>query len=65
MLLVLVLVFSMQGIADAQDTDDTETGGRLRVWVDPFDGAPGSTATVTFTVIRCRQDSARISHGLA
>ena len=51
MLLVLVLAFSMQGIADAQDTDDTETGGSLTVRVDPFDGAPGSTATVTFTVI--------------
>ena len=45
MLLVLVLAFSMQGIADAQD------GGRLTVRVDPFDGAPGSTATVTFTAI--------------
>ena len=51
MLLVLVLAFSMQGIADAQDTDDPETGGRLTVWVDPFDGAPGSTATVTFTAL--------------
>ena len=51
MLLVLVLAFSMQGIADAQDTDDPETGGRLTVRVDPFDGAPGSTATVTFTAI--------------
>ena len=45
MLLVLVLAFSMQGIVDAQDT------GRLTVRVDPFDGAPGSTATVTFTAI--------------
>ena len=45
MLLVLVLAFSMQGIADAQDA------GRLTVRVDPFDGAPGSTATVTFTAI--------------
>ena len=45
MLLVLVLAFSMQGIADAQDT------GRLTVWVDPFDGPPGSTATVTFTAL--------------
>ena len=45
MLLVLVLAFSMQGMADAQDT------GSLTVRVDPFDGAPGSTATVTFTVI--------------
>ena len=44
-LLVLVLAFSMQGIADAEDA------GRLTVRVDPFDGAPGSTATVTFTVI--------------
>ena len=43
MLLMLVLAFSMQGIADAQDA------GRLTVRVDPFDGAPGSTATVTFT----------------
>ena len=51
MLLVLVLAFSMQGIADAQDTDDPETGGRLTVRVDPFDGAPGSTATVTFTAL--------------
>ena len=51
MLLVLVLAFSMQGIADAQDTDDPETGGSLTVWVDPFDGAPGSTATVTFTAL--------------
>ena len=51
MLLVLVLAFSMQGIADAQDTDDPETGGRLTVRVDPFDGAPGSKATVTFTAI--------------
>ena len=45
MLLVLVLAFSMQGIADAQDA------GRLTVWVDPFDGPPGSTATVTFTAL--------------
>ena len=45
MLLVLVLAFSMQGIADAHDA------GRLKVWVDPFDGAPGSTATVTFTAL--------------
>ena len=51
MLLVLVLAFSMQGIADAQDTDDPETGGRLTVRVDPFDGPPGSTATVTFTAL--------------
>ena len=51
MLLVLVLAFSMQGIADAQDADDPETGGRLTVRVDPFDGAPGSTATVTFTAL--------------
>ena len=45
MLLVLVLAFSMQGIADVHDA------GRLTVRVDPFDGAPGSTATVTFTAI--------------
>ena len=45
LLLVLVLAFSMQGIADAHDT------GRLTVRVDPFDGAPGSTATVTFTAL--------------
>ena len=45
MLLVLVLAFSMQGIADAHDA------GRLTVRVDPFDGAPGSTATVTFTAL--------------
>ena len=65
MLLVLVLVFSMQGIADAQDTDDTETGGRLRVWVDPFDGAPGSTATVTFTVIGADNQPAFLTVGLS
>ena len=45
MLLVLVLAFSMQGIADAQNA------GSLTVRVDPFDGAPGSTATVTFTAL--------------
>ena len=45
MLLVLVLAFSMQGIADAQNA------GRLTVRVDPFDGPPGSTATVTFTAL--------------
>ena len=43
LLLVLVLAFSTQGMADAQDA------GRLTVRVDPFDGALGSTATVTFT----------------
>ena len=46
MLLVLVLAFSMQGIADAEGT-----GGSLTVRVDPFDGPPGSTATVTFTAL--------------
>ena len=45
LLLVLVLAFSMQGIADAHDA------GRLTVRVDPFDGAPGSKATVTFTAL--------------
>ena len=45
MLLVLVQAFSMQGIADAHDA------GRLTVRVDPFDGAPGSTAIVTFTAL--------------
>ena len=45
LLLVLVLAFSMPGIADAHDAD------RLTVRVDPFDGAPGSTAIVTFTVL--------------
>ena len=64
MLLVLVLVFSMQGIVDAQDTDDTETGGRLTVRVDPFDGAPGSTATVTFTAIGADNQPAFITVNL-
>ena len=45
MLLVLVLAFSMQGLADAQNA------GRLTVQVEPFDGPPGSTATVTFTAL--------------
>ena len=43
--LLLVLAFSMQGIADAHDA------GRLKVRVDPFDGAPGSKAIVTFTAL--------------
>ena len=58
MLLVLVLAFSMQGIADAQDA------GRLRVRVDPFDGAPGSTATVTFTAIGADNQPAFITVNL-
>ena len=58
MLLVLVLAFSMQGIADAQDT------GRLTVRVDPFDGAPGSTATVTFTAIGADNQPAFITVNL-
>ena len=58
MLLVLVLAFSMQGIADAQDT------GSLTVRVDPFDGAPGSTATVTFTAISADNQPAFITVNL-
>ena len=58
MLLVLVLAFSMQGIADAQDA------GRLTVWVDPFDGAPGSKATVTFTAIGADNQPAFITVNL-
>ena len=58
MLLVLVLAFSMQGIADAQDT------GRLTVRVDPFDGAPGSKATVTFTAIGADNQPAFITVNL-
>ena len=58
MLLVLVLAFSTQGIADAQDT------GRLTVRVDPFDGAPGSTATVTFTAIGADNQPAFITVNL-
>ena len=58
MLLVLVLAFSMQGIADAQDA------GRLTVRVDPFDGAPGSTATVTFTAIGADNQPAFITVNL-
>ena len=58
MLLVLVLAFSMQGIADAQD------GGSLTVRVDPFDGAPGSTATVTFTAIGADNQPAFITVNL-
>ena len=58
MLLVLVLAFSMQGIADAQDT------GSLTVRVDPFDGAPGSTATVTFTAIGADNQPAFITVNL-
>ena len=58
MLLVLVLAFSMQGIADAQNT------GRLTVRVDPFDGAPGSTATVTFTAIGADNQPAFITVNL-
>ena len=59
MLLVLVLAFSMQGIADAQDA------GRLTVRVDPFDGAPGSTATVTFTAIGADNQPAFITVNLS
>ena len=58
MLLVLVLAFSMQGIVDAEDT------GRLTVRVDPFDGAPGSTATVTFTAIGADNQPAFITVNL-
>ena len=58
MLLVLVLAFSMQGIADAQD------GGSLTVRVDPFDGAPGSKATVTFTAIGADNQPAFITVNL-
>ena len=58
MLLVLVLAFSMQGIADAQDA------GSLTVRVDPFDGAPGSTATVTFTALGADNQPAFITVNL-
>ena len=58
MLLVLVLAFSMQGIADAQNA------GRLTVRVDPFDGPPGSTATVTFTAIGADNQPAFITVNL-
>ena len=58
MLLVLVLAFSMQGIADAHDA------GRLKVWVDPFDGPPGSTATVTFTALGADNQPAFITVNL-
>ena len=58
MLLVLVLAFSMQGIADAQDA------GSLTVRVDPFDGAPGSKATVTFTAIGADNQPAFITVNL-
>ena len=58
MLLVLVLAFSMQGIADAEDA------GRLTVRVDPFDGAPGSKATVTFTAIGADNQPAFITVNL-
>ena len=58
MLLVLVLAFSMQGIADAHDA------GRLTVRVDPFDGAPGSKATVTFTAIGADNQPAFITVNL-
>ena len=58
MLLVLVLAFSMQGIADAQDA------GRLTVWVEPFDGPPGSTATVTFTALGADNQPAFITVNL-
>ena len=49
-LLVLVLAFGEHGIADAEDTP-ADADGRLTVRVDPFNGAPGTTATVTFTAI--------------
>ena len=58
MLLVLVLAFSMQGIADAQNA------GSLTVRVDPFDGAPGSTATVTFTALGADNQPAFITVNL-
>ena len=50
-LLVLVLASLPHGIADAQDTPADTGGNRLTVRVDPFNGAPGTTATVTFTAI--------------
>ena len=59
MLLVLVLAFSMQGIVDAQDA------GSLTVRVDPFDGAPGSTATVTFTAIGADNQPAFVTVNLS
>ena len=59
MLLVLVLAFSMQGMADAQNA------GSLTVRVDPFDGAPGSTATVTFTVIGADNQPAFVTVNLS
>ena len=58
MLLVLVLAFSMQGIADAQNA------GRLTVRVDPFDGPPGSKAAVTFTAIGADNQPAFITVNL-
>ena len=60
MLLVLVLAFSMQGIADAEGT-----GGSLTVRVDPFDGAPGSTATVTFTALGADNQPAFVTVNLS
>ena len=59
MLLVLVLAFSTQGIADAQDA------GSLTVRVDPFDGAPGSKATVTFTAIGADNQPAFVTVNLS
>ena len=59
MLLVLMLAFSMQGLADAQDA------GSLTVQVEPFDGAPGSTATVTFTAIGADNQPAFVTVNLS
>ena len=59
MLLVLVLAFSMQGIADAQDA------GRLTVRVDPFDGPRGSKATVTFTALGADNQPAFVTVNLS
>ena len=58
MLLVLVLAFSTQGMADAQDA------GSLTVRVDPFDGAPGSKATVTFTAFGADNQPALVTVNL-
>ena len=58
-LLVLVLAFSMQGIADAQNA------GSLTVQVEPFDGPPGSTATVTFTALGADNQPAFVTVNLS
>ena len=59
MLLVLVLALSMQGIADAQNA------GSLTVQVEPFDGPPGSTATVTFTALGADNQPAFVTVNLS